>query len=472
MKRSTYLIASCAALLLLVSALLPGPAVLGANAPTDEYRPSRPGQIEPKAGTWKTWVLTSGKQLRLPPPPARAATRAELKAVRALVSKRDAAALDQIRFWDTGAPGYRWSEMALNMALKNNLPQTRAMRLMTLLHVAIYDATVAAWDSKYAYSRLRPSELDPTLSTALVPPASPSYPSEHAVAAGAASHVLAYLFPADAQSFMDAANAAAQSRVVAGLQYPSDVRAGLALGGAVGDLVVERAKTDGSELPWTGSVPTEPGHWTGTNPLEPTLGAWKPWVLTSGSQFRPGPPPAIGSEQQATELNELKNFAHTPATDRTSLYWQFPNPSAMPQVQFYYATTDKKIFEERLDANAPAAARVYALESIVIFDAYVACWDAKYFYWAPRPNMVDPTVKTLFANPPHPSYPSAHSCISSAAMDVLGRLFPRDAAALNRMADEAAESRIGAGIHFRSDLVAGLAIGHSVAELVMQSATP
>ena len=142
----------------------------------------------------------------------------------------------------------------------------------------------------------------------------------------------------------------------------------------------------------------------------------------------------------------------------------------MPQVQFYYTLTDRKIFEERLDANPPAAARVYALESITVFDVYVACWDAKFTYWAPRPTMVDPTVTTLFPNPPHPSYPSAHSCVTSAAMAMLGHLFPRDAAALTRIADEAAESRIGAGIHFRSDLVAGLDIGRAVAALVVQRA--
>jgi len=32
------------------------------------------GRIEPHGGTWKTWVLYNGSQLRLPPPPDLAAS--------------------------------------------------------------------------------------------------------------------------------------------------------------------------------------------------------------------------------------------------------------------------------------------------------------------------------------------------------------------------------------------------------------
>ena len=72
---------------------------------------------------------------------------------------------------------------------------------MALLNVAIYDATIAAWDSKYAHNRPRPGELDPTIAAVLHNPRSPSYPSEHAVVATAASTVLSYLFPDSAQSY-------------------------------------------------------------------------------------------------------------------------------------------------------------------------------------------------------------------------------------------------------------------------------
>ena len=65
--------------------------------------------------------------------------------------------------------------------------------------------------------------------------------------------------------------------------------------------------------------------------------------------------------------------------------------------------------------------------------------------------------------PNHPSYPSAHGCLSGAAAEVLAWLFPHDAASLRALAEQAGESRIWAGIHFRSDVVVGLVLGRTVA---------
>ena len=115
---------------------------------------------------------------------------------------------------------------------------------MALLNVAIYDATIAAWDSKYAHNRPRPSELDPSIAAVLPNPRSPSYPSEHAVVAAAASTVLSYLFPDSAQSYTAMAREAAQSRLDAGIQFPSDTDAGFELGRQVGLKVIARAQDD------------------------------------------------------------------------------------------------------------------------------------------------------------------------------------------------------------------------------------
>jgi len=57
-------------------------------------------QIEPKAGGWQTWVISAGREFRLPPPPSDAAEIAE---VQSLASKRDAAARDLIAYWDRAA---------------------------------------------------------------------------------------------------------------------------------------------------------------------------------------------------------------------------------------------------------------------------------------------------------------------------------------------------------------------------------
>ena len=123
------------------------------------------GQIEPTAGSWPTFLLSSGSQLRLPPPPDSSATAAEIGLLKELAGRRDAAALDQIAFWTAGGPIYRWNELALDQVLRTNTAVPRGSRVLALFHAAIYDATVATWDSKYAYHRPRPSAVDPSLTT-------------------------------------------------------------------------------------------------------------------------------------------------------------------------------------------------------------------------------------------------------------------------------------------------------------------
>src|SRR5215472_1943548 len=155
--------------------------LLGCAAPRGDAAPSSAGaraddQVEPSAGRWKTWVLTSGSQLRVAPPPDQATTAAELQQLRGLATRRDAAALDRVGFWDTGAPGYRWNGILADELAKHNLSGATTSRQMALMEVAIYDATIAAWDSKYTYRRPRPSTTDPALATAVAMPRSPSYP--------------------------------------------------------------------------------------------------------------------------------------------------------------------------------------------------------------------------------------------------------------------------------------------------------
>lgn len=441
-------------------------SVLG-SPQTANAQPGASDMIEPKAGTWKTWVLTSGSQLRRAAPPDAAATQAELKQVQAMVAQRDAAALDQIAYWNTGAPTYRWDELAVNQSLKANQPGGPGTHALALVSVAMYDATIAAYDSKYAFNRQRPSELDPSLTTVIPNPQTPSYPSEHAAVAGAASTVLAYLFPDSAQFYTDQAEAAAKSRVLAGVAYPSDVAAGLELGRAVGALAIEHAKQDNFDAKWTGTVPTTKGSWTGTNPAGVTTGMWKPWVLKSGDELRPAPPLAYDSPELAKEMAELKALERTPAQTAAAFYNEY-GAGSLRGVSIWNRLTSVKLFESGLDANGPRAARAYALVNVSLYDTTIACFDAKYAYWSIRPFQLDPEFKPLFPTPNHPSYPAAHGCANSAPAAVLGYLFPRDAQELNTFADAAGESRIWAGIHFRSDVVAGLALGRAVGQKVIE----
>ena len=264
----------CSAVVVCVSFLLAG-LVLTASAQMAA------DLIEPRAGEWRTWVLASGKELRLPPPLDTQATATELPKLQALAGRRDAAALERIRYWDFWSPAFRWNEMLIDPRVAQNLFGPDGLRAFAMLNVAIHDALIAAWDSKYAHNRRRPGESDPQLATALPVPRSPSYPCEHAVAAGAGSAVLAHLFPKDAQRFAEAAEEASRSRVMAGVVYPSDARAGLDLGRAVGARVIESFKLDGTK--WAGTVPVGPCLWQGTNPIGIDEMRWKLFVLSSAS---------------------------------------------------------------------------------------------------------------------------------------------------------------------------------------------
>lgn len=421
------------------------------------------GQTEPSAGRWRTWVISSASDYRVSPPPAD--QTGEIAWLRDFVSNRDATAMRQIRFWNSGSPNYRWVELAFNtLAQKGQLVPGPGNRALALLNVAIYDAMVAAWDAKYTYKRARPSEVDPKLSPAVETPSSPSYPSEHAVAAGAASAVLSYLFPDEAGRFNDLAEEAARSRLFAGVQFPSDTIAGLQLGRDVAAKVIERARTDGSDAVFTGSIPAGPDKWKGTNPAFPMAGTWKTWVLSSGSQFRPGPPPAIDSPEMAADLAELK-LPRTPDTARAAYFWM---PPAEGVFLYWYDNLAKRLFEEELDDNAPRAARAYAALAIAHYDAFVACWDTKYTYWMIRPSQLDPAVTILFPVPNHPSYPSGHSTMAGATSEILAFLFPNEAASIRTQAEQSAQSRVWAGIHYPADTHTGLALGRSVAGAVLE----
>lgn len=428
------------------------------------------GPVAPRAGTWKTWVLSSPRQFRPSAPPSDpAVVTEELKTLHDLTPGRNTRTRVQIEFWSAGGPLYRWDRIALDESLSHLLNNNRGSRALALVSVAMYDAIIAAWDAKYAYNRVRPSAADPTLTTAVPMPRSPSYPSEHAAVAGAASAVLAYLFPDDAERLNSLAVEDAHAQLLAGIQYPSDAKSGLELGRRVAVLVIERAKTDGSDAVFKGQIPTGPGYWKGTDPIEPMMGAWQTWVLRSGSQFRPGPPPAYDSEQTKADLAEIKDFPRTPKSNDAAMFWQF----AVAGTRGYYwwhEHVGEQVALHGLDADPPRAARAYALESMTQYDAVVACWDAKYTYWRIRPPQLDPDVKTLFPPPNHPSYPAAHACQSGANAIILSYLFPSEAVRFAALAQQAGESRIWAGIHYRSDVVAGFELARKVAGAVIERA--
>jgi membrane-associated phospholipid phosphatase len=339
------------------------------------------------------------------------------------------------------------------------------------MHVAIYDALVATWDAKYTFNRRVPYKVDSRLRALARDPGVPSYPSEHAAAAGAAATVLAYAFPLAGRAYFDSLAArAGQSRVAAGLAWPSDVQAGLALGRAVGEAVVARARADGSDLPWNGVLPDRVDVWRPTPPrrvaipFDPMAGHWRTWVIDGADAFRPPPYPAVGSAEFERDMAELRRLS----TDRTdeelgiARYWA-TGPPPLRWTLFM----EEEIATRRL--SAVRAARAHAYASVTMHDAMLACWDAKYHYWLLRPITADSTrIITAVATPPFPSYPSGHSTMSYAAYQVFAELFPDARDKYHNKALEASLSRVYGAIHYRFDIVVGDTLGARVGREVVR----
>ena len=116
-------------------------------------------QIEPKAGTWKTWAISSAKDYRVPPPPDAATTQIELRWLKEFVTtgQTDPRASSQIAFWDAGSPTYRWIDLISSRIFNGQPVSAFPHRAYAYVAMAMYDATIAAWDSKYAYLDDRPS---------------------------------------------------------------------------------------------------------------------------------------------------------------------------------------------------------------------------------------------------------------------------------------------------------------------------
>ncbi|HET6781360.1 MAG TPA: hypothetical protein VFH67_04630, partial [bacterium] len=111
------------------------------------------------AGNWQTWVLRSGREISLPRPAAAGSSEqtSELAQLKRAQLERTEERLAAARFWDAGPATRRWTEIQLDMIKTHRPNPPRASRGLALAHVAMYDALVAAWRTKYLYNYPAPS---------------------------------------------------------------------------------------------------------------------------------------------------------------------------------------------------------------------------------------------------------------------------------------------------------------------------
>ena len=425
-------------------------------------------EATPSPTSWRTWYLASPDELR--PAVPGAPTQAEIDEVVAAQSAPSDETAAAITRWGSGPAVIAWSQLAEEVSTEFKVGGLTLRRFLAIYHTALHDAAIAARDAQEALARPNPAATSDEITPAAgVDRERPSFPSEHAAVAGAAATVLAYLVPDAAAGRFDAlATEAAESRIAAGAAFRSDIDAGLALGQAIGEKAVARAKADGSDVAWDPStMPTGPGFWQPTppdfieTPRYPLAGSWTPWVLTSGDQVRPAPPPEYGSPVWRAELKMVQEIAANLSfeQERAALWWGTTNSAAL-------INEWARELIGKAGVGSPQAAQILADLHVAIADALIAVFDAKFTWWTARPVTEDPTLNPLLPTSPYPSYPSGYSGAMGAGTTVIGHYFPEVADEMADRAWEAAASRAWAGVHYVIDDDVALTMGRQVGRLV------
>jgi PAP2 superfamily len=230
--------------------------------------------------------------------------------------------------------------------------------------------------------------------------------------------------------------------------------------------VLAEANNDGFGQQWSGQAPQAAYAWRSlanppAPPAYPRIGAMRTFFLESGSAFRSAPPPELGSARFVDALTEVRRHTQSPTQESTRMAKFYEMTTGTLAAGFWNEQATVLISKSALGEQQ--AAGILATVNAAIMDALVACHDTKYVYWVPRPSQADPSIKPLIGVPNHPSYPSNHSCLSTAAAFVLSHFFPQNNERFKGIATEAGLSRIYAGLHYRFDVEAGEDIGRKVA---------
>jgi PAP2 superfamily len=168
----------------------------------------------------------------------------ELYEVRQASSNATAHERDLIRTWADGAgtstpPGH-WNAMAAGLIARRNLAEVAAAQTLSLLNIALMDAGIACWRTKYTYWIARPNQLDPKIRPLIPVPNFPSYTSGHSAFSAAAARVLGHIFPEEKDSLRRMAKQAALSRLYAGIHFGVDVKEGLLQGERIANATIDR----------------------------------------------------------------------------------------------------------------------------------------------------------------------------------------------------------------------------------------
>ena len=373
--------------------------------------------------------------------------------------------LDAVKFWEALA-STRWNRRATDLLQQHAAPsngQAWASRMLTYLSLAQYRAALAA----------------------TAPQNRRTHPSVSAAVARASVTVLSDFFAWKAGVLAALESQLAEDRSTPGWpgERNQDVAAGDAIGLAVAQAVLAQARADGYLSRALTPPPNPEGGWVANGAIVRSLWGATPFFLDPAMLYDLPPeaitfvprPPSVGSPEFAAALDELRAItgtstvagSRTPEQLALAHLWN-QSPTAGP----YTAGDWNRITDELIESHRRKeieAARILAYANAAAFDAQIACFAAKFTFWVARPTHVDPTIGKAFDPPNHPSYPSAHSCISSAFAGVLSKMLPSERGRLEALLEESGMSRVYAGIHYRFDVEAGQQVGRFAAAAALGS---
>ena len=372
----------------------------------------------------------------------------------------------------------QWNAIAENAIVAvSGQPIQRSQLWIALVHIAIYDA-VASINGPYEPFKVTPTRLRPA--------------SRDAAAIAAAHGILIRLLPSQRPTFD-----AARENSLAAIRDFTRKGNGIAIGEEVASRLLE---IHDGVIPTVTYMPVPgAGFWQPTPPgfasaLLPGFAQVAPFALLSASQFRPGPPPLLSSAAWTRDYNEVKTFGVATGSLRTPEQTEIGRFYTEHAVAQYSRAFRRYAIENGLDVRE--AARFFAMANTAILDSQIACWDAKFHYnfWRPVTAIragdtdgnpatnPDPSWLGLATTPPHPEYPAAHGCWTSATAAILENFngtkavhFVLDSTMTGTthvfentddLRAEIINARVYGGMHYRNSVEVGARIGEQVADWV------
>ena len=319
-------------------------------------------------------------------PVPKAAIKQEIARVIELQEGISEADIRTMNYWNASYPSYRWQQimMEIGRAQKGHKNGGR----VAILHLAIYDALAEVWQHKKRYEVAAPFEQNHKVRKLGRKRAYSAFICEWSAVAGAAREVIGYYFP-DRKPYLDSLLAQFKdARLRTGLQLPSDLENGMAIGRQIANRYIEYAKTDRTDRVWNGQVPKVDSLWSG-NPgkWDPMKRQWRPLTLLSPDQFRPAPPPT----DWTADMEELRRFNTDHKT--STIAWKWKSAPVWDNL------LERKLLE--YDLTPLEAAFAAALFHTARFDGIIAAWDGKYHYWGIRPFQYDPEFKPILVDTPN-----------------------------------------------------------------------